>query len=71
MSEVDKNQVMEDLNFILESRPQILTQWEKDLVNDRLEQFKKCGSGFRITTKQAESIKQIVLKVKLANKEKL
>ncbi len=69
--DVDKEKVLEQMDFILEKRPDNLTQWEKDLINDRFEAFKHYGSSLNITEAQAKSIGIIHKKVKLYQRKKL
>lgn len=59
-------ETIDQLIFILEKRPKgVITPWEKDLINNRLDRFKKYGRC-NVTPKQVKKIKDIYDKVKLS-----
>jgi hypothetical protein len=50
--------------YVVEERPPALTEWEKDVINDRFKAFQTYGMGAVITKSQVKTIDFIYLKVK-------
>lgn len=63
MADTITNTTRDQLVHILEAKPDYLTKFEIDLVNDTLERHKQYGSNTRLTAKAAKVIDDIFLKV--------
>jgi len=54
----------QQLLFILDTRPPTLTQFERDIVNDKLAALQKFGGKSQMTQKQKDIIQSIYIKAR-------
>lgn len=61
------NETVDQLIFILESKPTTLTQFEINFINGTFKRYKGYGSKTHLSGKQAKVIADVFRKVKIVN----